>query len=30
MSPLARKNFQTLVWVVNEKAIGLEGAKDTL
>jgi hypothetical protein len=29
MSPLAKKNFEGVGWVVNEKTTGLEGAKDT-
>jgi hypothetical protein len=29
MSPLAKKNFEAVGWIVNEKATSLEGAKDT-
>jgi hypothetical protein len=29
MSPLAKRNFQNLGWVINEKTAGLEGRKDT-
>ena len=28
-SPLAKKNFEALGWVVNEKTEGLKGRKDT-
>jgi len=30
LSPLAKKNFKELGWVVNERITGLEGAKDAL
>jgi hypothetical protein len=30
MSPLAKKNFQAVGWVVNEKDMNLEGREGTL